>query len=153
MFQEHRKRFLAQLAREDAAAIVPTGAVKLRNHDSEYRFRPRSDFYYLTGFREPDAVLVLVPHHAEADCGAAKSPVVEGESFVLVLSRRLEPGDRLDAPSREFGVLLHSGKRLYGRRGAYGVLGLKAEGAVLSGTLEWMDGTLTLSGTFQAETR
>ncbi len=66
MFQEHRKRFLAQLAREEAAAIVPTGAVKLRNHDSEYRFRPRSDFYYLTGFREPDAVLVLVPHHAEA---------------------------------------------------------------------------------------
>lgn len=66
MFHEHRMRFLAQLAREEAAAIIPTGAVKLRNHDSEYRFRPRSDFYYLTGFREPDAVLVLVPHHAEA---------------------------------------------------------------------------------------
>jgi Xaa-Pro aminopeptidase len=67
MFQEHRKRFLALLAREEAAAIIPTGAVKLRNHDSEYRFRPRSDFYYLTGFREPDAVLVLVPHHADAE--------------------------------------------------------------------------------------
>jgi len=66
MFQAHRERFLARLAAEQAAAIVPTGAVKIRNHDSEYRFRPRSDFYYLTGFREPDAVLVLVPHHAEA---------------------------------------------------------------------------------------
>src|SRR5262245_8581102 len=66
MFREHRERFLRQLEREGAAAVVPTGALKIRNHDSEYRFRPRSDFYYLTGFREPDAVLVLVPHHEGA---------------------------------------------------------------------------------------
>ncbi|HEX6884580.1 MAG TPA: aminopeptidase P N-terminal domain-containing protein [Planctomycetota bacterium] len=66
MFAEHRQRFLARLAAEDAAAIVPTGAARIRNHDSEYRFRPRSDFWWLTGFREPDAVLVLLPHHAEA---------------------------------------------------------------------------------------
>ncbi|NOT30148.1 MAG: M24 family metallopeptidase [Planctomycetes bacterium] len=66
MFQEHRARFLARLAAENAAAIVPAGGLKIRNHDSEYRFRPRSDFYYLTGFREPDAVLVLVPACAEA---------------------------------------------------------------------------------------
>ena len=66
MFAEHRQRFLARLAAENAAAVIPTGAPKIRNHDSEYRFRPRSDFYYLTGFREPDAVLVLVPHHGEA---------------------------------------------------------------------------------------
>jgi Xaa-Pro aminopeptidase len=63
MFREHRERFLALLAREGAAAVVPTGALKIRNHDTEYRFRPRSDFYWLTGFREPDAVLVLVPGH------------------------------------------------------------------------------------------
>ena len=66
MHRDHRERFLALLARENAAAIVPTGALKIRNHDSEYRFRPRSDFWYLSGFREPDAVLVLVPNHAEA---------------------------------------------------------------------------------------
>jgi Xaa-Pro aminopeptidase len=66
MFREHRERFLERLASEGAAAVVPTGAPRIRNHDSEYRFRPHSDFYYLTGFREPDAVLVLVPDHAEA---------------------------------------------------------------------------------------
>ena len=66
MFREHRERFLAWLGAENAAAIVPTGALKIRNHDSEYRFRPRSDFWYLSGFREPDAVLVLVPNHAAA---------------------------------------------------------------------------------------
>jgi Xaa-Pro aminopeptidase len=66
MFQAHRERFLSLLAAENAAAIVPAGAPKIRNHDSEYRFRPRSDFYYLTGFREPDAVLVLCPANADA---------------------------------------------------------------------------------------
>jgi len=61
MFREHRERFLSYLAREGAAAFVPTGALRIRNHDSEHRFRPHSDFWYLTGFREPDAVLVLLP--------------------------------------------------------------------------------------------
>jgi Xaa-Pro aminopeptidase len=60
-YREHRARFLARLEREGAAAIVPTGAPLVRNGDSEHRFRPHSDFWYLTGFREPDAVLVLVP--------------------------------------------------------------------------------------------
>ena len=65
MFQTHRQRFLDVLAREGAAAIVATGTAPRRNHDCEYRFRPHSDFFYLTGFREPDALLVLRPE-AEA---------------------------------------------------------------------------------------
>jgi len=40
MFQAHRERYLTQLAREDTAAIVPTGGLKIRNHDSEYRSVP-----------------------------------------------------------------------------------------------------------------
>ncbi len=44
-----------------AAAVIPTASHKVRNHDSEYRFRPDSDFWYLTGFAEPDATLVLLP--------------------------------------------------------------------------------------------
>jgi Xaa-Pro aminopeptidase len=66
MFREHRERFLEVLEREGAAALVFTGSSKIRNHDSEYRFRPHSDFWYLTGFREPDAVLVVVPRATEA---------------------------------------------------------------------------------------
>lgn len=66
MFLEHRERFLARLERERAAAVIPTGALRIRNHDSEYRFRPASDFWYLTGFKEPDAVLVLAPANAGA---------------------------------------------------------------------------------------
>jgi len=61
MHREHRTRLLESLALRRAAAIIPTSAHKVRNFDAEYRFRPDSDFVYLTGFAEPDAVLVLIP--------------------------------------------------------------------------------------------
>jgi Xaa-Pro aminopeptidase len=61
MFVEHRRRLLEILRKDRAAAIVPTSSPKIRNHDSHYRFRPDSDFWYLTGFAEPEAVLVLAP--------------------------------------------------------------------------------------------
>jgi Xaa-Pro aminopeptidase len=41
--------------------IVPTGHEQLRANDTYFRFRPGSDFMYLTGCTEPDAVLVLAP--------------------------------------------------------------------------------------------
>ncbi|MGI8646895.1 MAG: aminopeptidase P family protein [Mycobacteriales bacterium] len=43
------------------ALVVPTGGSKAHNNDAEYDFRPGSDFAYLTGHYEPDAVLVLFP--------------------------------------------------------------------------------------------
>jgi Xaa-Pro aminopeptidase len=44
----------------DATLVIPTGHEKVRANDTYYRFRPSSDFYYLTGNVEPDGVLVLV---------------------------------------------------------------------------------------------
>jgi Xaa-Pro aminopeptidase len=41
--------------------VVPTGSEKVRANDTYYRFRPGTDFYYLTGNTEPDCVLVMVP--------------------------------------------------------------------------------------------
>jgi len=41
--------------------VIPTGHEKVRANDTTYRFRPGSDFFYLTGNLEPDCVLVLVP--------------------------------------------------------------------------------------------
>ncbi|MEM9383333.1 MAG: aminopeptidase P N-terminal domain-containing protein [Planctomycetota bacterium] len=60
-----RARLLERLAELDAAAVVPTATVKTRNHDSDYPFRPTSDFWYLTGFAEPGACLVLLPAQGE----------------------------------------------------------------------------------------
>jgi len=62
MHRRHRERFLETLAANGASAVVPSGSARIRNHDCHYRFRPESDFVYLTGFAEEDSVLVLLPH-------------------------------------------------------------------------------------------
>jgi Xaa-Pro aminopeptidase len=48
-------------------AILPTGSERVRNRDVHFPFRPDSDFHYLTGFDEPDAVLVLLPGRSQAE--------------------------------------------------------------------------------------
>ncbi|HEY9148808.1 MAG TPA: aminopeptidase P N-terminal domain-containing protein, partial [Gammaproteobacteria bacterium] len=59
-FARRRKRLMQAMGR-DSIAIVPTSPVRPRNRDVEYPYRPDSDFYYLTGFPEQEAVAVLVP--------------------------------------------------------------------------------------------
>ena len=49
------------LMEPNSIAIVPAARERLRSRDTEYPFRQDSDFFYLTGFPEPDAVLVLIP--------------------------------------------------------------------------------------------
>jgi len=53
-----RRRRLAQ-AMAEGVAVVPTAAERLRNRDTHFPYRFDSHFYYLTGFAEPEAVLVL----------------------------------------------------------------------------------------------
>lgn len=66
-FAQRRKRLLAQLE-PDSVVVLPGATEQTRNHDVDYPFRQHSDLLYLTGFREPDAWLVLVP---EREAGEA----------------------------------------------------------------------------------
>ena len=59
-YTKRRKR-LMQMMGKGAIAIMPTAPVTIRNRDVEHRYRPDSDFYYLTGFAEPEAVAVFTP--------------------------------------------------------------------------------------------
>ncbi len=52
-----RARIAARLG--DAALVLYGGELRTRSNDTEYRFRPDSDFHYLTGLKEPGAVMVL----------------------------------------------------------------------------------------------
>ncbi|MEE8514414.1 MAG: aminopeptidase P N-terminal domain-containing protein, partial [Gammaproteobacteria bacterium] len=65
-FARRRKR-LMDMMNEGSMAIFPTAPVVVRNRDVEYPFRPDSDFFYLTGFPEPDAVAVLVPDRPQGE--------------------------------------------------------------------------------------
>ncbi len=56
-----RRKQLMRMMGHDAIAILPTNPERARNRDVDYPFRPDSDFFYLTGFPEPEAVAVLAP--------------------------------------------------------------------------------------------
>jgi len=62
-----RRRALMRLIGRDGIAIVPSAPVRQRNSDVEYNYRQGSDFYYLTGFNEPEAVAVLIPGREAAE--------------------------------------------------------------------------------------
>lgn len=56
-----RRKNLMQMVGKGGIAILPAAPIRTRSRDVEYRFRQDSDFYYLTGFAEPDAVAVIAP--------------------------------------------------------------------------------------------
>ena len=58
VFQRRRARLAA--AMHEGVAVVPTAPERARNRDAHYPYRFDSYFYYLTGFREPAAALVIV---------------------------------------------------------------------------------------------
>ena len=63
-----RRKQLMRIVGSDGICIVPAAPERLRNNDSHYPYRQDSDFHYLTGFAEPEAVLALIPgrEHGEA---------------------------------------------------------------------------------------
>jgi Xaa-Pro aminopeptidase len=58
-FRQRRARLAKSLG--EGVVILPTAPERTRNADSHYDYRWDSGFYYLTGFREPEAVVVIVP--------------------------------------------------------------------------------------------
>ena len=54
------RRHALQLRMRQGIALIPTAPARFRNRDSDYLYRFDSYFYYLSGFTEPEAVLVLV---------------------------------------------------------------------------------------------
>ncbi|HEY0487090.1 MAG TPA: aminopeptidase P family protein [Mycobacteriales bacterium] len=78
----HARRREALVARfPGETLVVPTGGLKVRANDTEYDFRPGSDFYWLTGSAEPDSVLVLRPGGAATLYVHPRSPRDTDEFF------------------------------------------------------------------------
>ncbi len=56
-----RRRRLMDMMEANSIAIIPSARELMRSRDTSYPFRQDSDFYYLSGFVEPESVLVLIP--------------------------------------------------------------------------------------------
>ena len=62
-YQQRREKLMAKIG--NGTAIFRSAPMAVMHNDVEYTYRQDSDFFYLTGFNEPQAVAVLTPHHAE----------------------------------------------------------------------------------------
>jgi Xaa-Pro aminopeptidase len=58
VFAERRRRLLERMP-ERSALLLPTAALRLRNADTHFPYRPDSDFFYVTGFPEPESWALL----------------------------------------------------------------------------------------------
>src|SRR4026208_674164 len=58
MIRPHLEEFMRRMAPK-SVAIIPGAHDTTRSNDNHYRFRQNSDFFYLTGFEEPDALAVI----------------------------------------------------------------------------------------------
>jgi Xaa-Pro aminopeptidase len=113
-FAERRQRFTAALG--DALAIIPGAREIPRNNDVHYEFRQDSDFFFLTGFDEPDAVAVINPAHAkeryvlfvrprdrELEIWNGRRAGVEG-AIATYGADAAYPVDQLDHKLREYAI-------------------------------------------------
>src|ERR1700683_1237857 len=119
-----RRRQLSRLMGRDAIAIIRAAPVRIRSNDVDYVYRQDSDFYYLTGFAEPESIAVFAPGHPDGefvmfvpprdkeretwtgrragvegamiDYGADKAYTIE--EFERVIPRFLDKADRLHYP-------------------------------------------------------
>ena len=63
VFMSRRQQLLSELP-ANSIALVPAATEVKRNADTDYLFRQDSSFYYLTGFKEPEALAIFVPNRA-----------------------------------------------------------------------------------------
>ncbi len=99
-YAARREAFVQQMG--EGVAIFPAALLSIRSHDTEYRYRQDNDFYYLTGFPEPEALCLLSPQHAT-------------ERFILFVRPRDK--DREVWTGRRFGA--ERAKEIFGADATY----------------------------------
>ena len=62
MHKKNRDNFIEQMG-SGGVAIFANAPAAMRNHDTEHIYNPDPNFYYLTGFEEPDSICVIAPDH------------------------------------------------------------------------------------------
>jgi Xaa-Pro aminopeptidase len=99
-YQQRREQLMSKIG--NGTAIFRSAPTAVMHNDVEYAFRQDSDFYYLTGFNEPQAVAVLAPSHPE-------------HRFVLFV----QPKDREREVWSGYRCGVEAAKQVYGASVAY----------------------------------
>ena len=101
-YSQRRERLMAKIS--TGTAIFRSAPTAIMHHDVEHVYRQDSDFFYLTGFQEPEAVAVLAPHHEE-------------HRFVLFV----RPKDPEKETWTGYRAGVETAKKLYGADEAYSI--------------------------------
>ncbi|NMG05495.1 Xaa-Pro aminopeptidase [Brasilonema sp. UFV-L1] len=99
-YRQRREQLMSKIG--NGTAIFRSAPTAVMHNDVEYAFRQDSDFYYLTGFNEPQAVAVLAPSHSE-------------HRFVLFV----QPKDREQEVWSGYRCGVEAAKQMYGADEAY----------------------------------
>ena len=110
-FAEHtaRRRAAVSALFPGDTLVVPTGGLKVRNNDCDYRFRPGTDFFWLTGSMEPDSVLVMTPDGEGHTATLYQAPRSDRSSHAFFTDRRygelwVGPRPGLDETAARLGL-------------------------------------------------
>jgi Xaa-Pro aminopeptidase len=110
-----------------AAAIFPSAPTAIRNGDVEHEYRQDTDFYYLTGFEEPNALAVLIPGHQEHEFVLFVQPKVREQEVwtgwrvgeeAAVAAYGANAAHPITALDEKLAELLANADRIYYRFGA-----------------------------------
>ncbi|MDG4788510.1 aminopeptidase P family protein [Micromonospora sp. WMMD1102] len=103
-----KRRSALSAALPGETLVIPTGPEKVRANDTAHRFRPGSDFVYLTGDHEPDSVLVMRPNGSGHDAVLYMRPRSsrDGDEFFRSRNGELWVGRRhtLTEKATELGI-------------------------------------------------
>jgi Xaa-Pro aminopeptidase len=117
-----RRDCLVRNMEEGSIAIIGSAPVRIRNKDVEYPYRQDSDFYYLTGFSEPDALALFIPARKDGEfvllCREfdEKKAVWTGKNAGLEGARKHYGADEafsIDQLDEVLGKLLENRQRVY----------------------------------------
>lgn len=110
-FHKSRRQQLVKKIGKDSVAVVFSNSVRNKSFDSSYKFKQNNNFYYLTGFDEPNSILVLAPAGIPVkDSSTGKKSIVKELLFVQKRDPDLEKwdGKRLGSENvkKELGIEL-----------------------------------------------
>src|ERR1044072_228011 len=132
MIRPQLQEFMRRM-NQKSVAIIPSAREATRSNDTQYRFRQDSDFYYLTGFEEPDSIAVIAPgreqkytlfvrpRDPEQEIWVGRRACVEGAKSEFGADESF-PIDEFDDKLQE---ILDGAERLYYRLGVHNDLDSK----------------------------
>jgi len=128
-FLKRRQALLKKIG-PNTIALIPSAPIRMRNSEHEYPYRQNSDFYYLTGFEEPEAVMVLAPKRKEGEYILFNRPRYREKEIWEGTRAGQEGARKTYGANQSFAIEILAEKLpelLIGRKEIYCLLGINKE--------------------------